>query len=176
MDYATAPGTEVRAAADGEVVFAGQVGGTLHVVVLHGDGIRTSATRSWRRPACNGATLCTKGRCSAPRAPSRFTSGRGPATPTSTPRCSSPPGRRGCAWCPTASDGLRASPVNAPASSTRWSVSAARWSMPPARVPTLSSGRRARPETPERGSQGPRSTPSATRRWQGSTSSAPWST
>src|SRR5436305_482807 len=42
LDYATAPGTEVKAAADGEVVFAGQVGGTLHVVVLHGDGIRTS--------------------------------------------------------------------------------------------------------------------------------------
>src|SRR4051794_6589973 len=42
IDYATAPGTEVRASADGEVVFAGQVGGTLHVVVLHGDGIRTS--------------------------------------------------------------------------------------------------------------------------------------
>src|SRR5438270_3023377 len=42
LDYATAPGTEVSAAADGEVVFAGQVGGTLHVVVLHPDGIRTS--------------------------------------------------------------------------------------------------------------------------------------
>src|SRR5207248_10765715 len=42
IDYATAPGTEVTAAADGEVVFAGQVGGTLHVVVLHGDGLRTS--------------------------------------------------------------------------------------------------------------------------------------
>src|SRR5437588_3646311 len=42
IDYATAPGTEVRASADGEVVFAGQVGGTLHVVVLHADGIRTS--------------------------------------------------------------------------------------------------------------------------------------
>jgi hypothetical protein len=42
LDYATAPGTEVKAAGDGEVVFAGQVGGTLHVVVLHGDGIRTS--------------------------------------------------------------------------------------------------------------------------------------
>jgi len=42
LDYATAPGTEVKAAADGEVVFACQVGGTLHVVVLHGDGIRTS--------------------------------------------------------------------------------------------------------------------------------------
>src|SRR3989440_3793718 len=42
IDYATAPGTEVKVSADGEVVFAGQVGGTLHVVVLHGDGIRTS--------------------------------------------------------------------------------------------------------------------------------------
>src|SRR3954451_21578241 len=42
IDYATAPGADVKAAADGEVVFAGQVGGTLHVVVLHGDGIRTS--------------------------------------------------------------------------------------------------------------------------------------
>jgi len=43
IDYATAPNTEVKAAANGEVVFAGQVGGTLHVVVLNGDGIRTSA-------------------------------------------------------------------------------------------------------------------------------------
>src|SRR5947209_9780752 len=42
LDYATTPGAEVKAAADGEVVFAGQVGGTLHVVVLHGDGLRTS--------------------------------------------------------------------------------------------------------------------------------------
>jgi hypothetical protein len=42
LDYATAPGTEVKAAGDGEVVFAGQVGGGLHVVVLHPDGIRSS--------------------------------------------------------------------------------------------------------------------------------------
>lgn len=42
VDYATAPGTPVRAAAGGEVVFAGPVGGTLHVVVLHADGVRTS--------------------------------------------------------------------------------------------------------------------------------------
>jgi len=32
----------VRAAADGEVTFAGQVGGSHHVVVLHADGLRTS--------------------------------------------------------------------------------------------------------------------------------------
>ena len=42
VDYGTAPGTPVRAAADGEVVFAGAVGGSLHVVVLHPDGVRTT--------------------------------------------------------------------------------------------------------------------------------------
>ena len=42
IDYATVPGTEVRAAAPGEVLFAGPVGGRLHVVVLHADGVRTS--------------------------------------------------------------------------------------------------------------------------------------
>lgn len=42
IDYATEPGTPVRAAAAGTVAFAGQVGGRLHVVVLHPDGIRTT--------------------------------------------------------------------------------------------------------------------------------------
>ncbi|HEX3621274.1 MAG TPA: peptidoglycan DD-metalloendopeptidase family protein [Acidimicrobiales bacterium] len=42
LEYATSPGTPVAASAAGEVVFAGQVGGALHVVVLHDDGIRTS--------------------------------------------------------------------------------------------------------------------------------------
>jgi murein DD-endopeptidase MepM/ murein hydrolase activator NlpD len=42
VDYATEPGEPVRAAADGEVTFAGRVGLGLHVVVLHPDGIRTS--------------------------------------------------------------------------------------------------------------------------------------
>lgn len=42
IDYATAPGEEVRAAAAGEVVFAGRVGSSQHVVVLHPDGLRTS--------------------------------------------------------------------------------------------------------------------------------------
>ncbi|MDQ3574948.1 MAG: M23 family metallopeptidase [Actinomycetota bacterium] len=42
IDYATLPGTVVRASADGEVVFAAAVGGRLHVVVRHGDGLRTS--------------------------------------------------------------------------------------------------------------------------------------
>ncbi len=42
IDYGTAPGTPVTAAAEGLVEFAGQVGGTLHVVVRHPDGLRTS--------------------------------------------------------------------------------------------------------------------------------------
>ncbi|MGH9182651.1 MAG: murein hydrolase activator EnvC family protein [Acidimicrobiales bacterium] len=42
LEYDTEPGQAVRAAAPGRVTFAGQVGGSLHVVVLHGDGIRTS--------------------------------------------------------------------------------------------------------------------------------------
>jgi len=42
VDYDTVEGDEVRAAAPGEVTFAGRVGLGLHVVVLHPDGIRTS--------------------------------------------------------------------------------------------------------------------------------------
>jgi hypothetical protein len=42
IDYATVPQEEVRAAGDGEVTFAGPVGGSLHVTVLHPDGLRTS--------------------------------------------------------------------------------------------------------------------------------------
>ncbi len=42
IDYETPPGAEVRAAGPGEVTFAGQVGGRLHAVLLHPDGLRTS--------------------------------------------------------------------------------------------------------------------------------------
>jgi hypothetical protein len=42
VDYDTAPGEDVRAAAGGDVVFAGRVGRSAHVVVLHPDGLRTS--------------------------------------------------------------------------------------------------------------------------------------
>lgn len=42
VDYGAEPGGVVAASADGEVVFAGQVGGQQHVVVLHADGVRTS--------------------------------------------------------------------------------------------------------------------------------------
>lgn len=42
VDYATDSGTPVLAAAPGQVVFAGRVGGGLHVVILHADGVRSS--------------------------------------------------------------------------------------------------------------------------------------
>jgi hypothetical protein len=42
IDYETATGTPIRAAADGVVDFAGPVGTGLHVVVAHPDGLRTS--------------------------------------------------------------------------------------------------------------------------------------
>ncbi len=41
-DLAAAPGTPVRAAGAGRVVFAGNVAGARHVVVLHAGGLRTS--------------------------------------------------------------------------------------------------------------------------------------
>jgi pimeloyl-ACP methyl ester carboxylesterase len=42
IDYGTVPRAPVHAAEEGLVEFAGQVGGTLHVVVRHPDGLRTS--------------------------------------------------------------------------------------------------------------------------------------
>ena len=42
LEYATVPGTAVRAAADGVVSFAGRVAADLHVTIAHPDGIRTS--------------------------------------------------------------------------------------------------------------------------------------
>ena len=42
LEYATSPGEPVRAAGPGHVIFAGQVGGVMNVVVLHADGLRTS--------------------------------------------------------------------------------------------------------------------------------------
>jgi hypothetical protein len=42
VDYGTAPGTVVRASASGVVLFAGPVGGRLHVTIGHADGRRTS--------------------------------------------------------------------------------------------------------------------------------------
>jgi murein DD-endopeptidase MepM/ murein hydrolase activator NlpD len=41
VDYAVSPGTAVRAAGSGRVVFAGPVAGGLHVVVAHPGGLRT---------------------------------------------------------------------------------------------------------------------------------------
>src|SRR5688572_20305038 len=42
IEYATEAGSEVRASADGVVVFAGSVAGSRHVTVRHPDGVRTS--------------------------------------------------------------------------------------------------------------------------------------
>jgi triacylglycerol esterase/lipase EstA (alpha/beta hydrolase family) len=42
IEYDTTPGAAVTASADGRVVFAGPVAGSLHVTVLHADGVRTS--------------------------------------------------------------------------------------------------------------------------------------
>lgn len=41
-DLSAPPGTPVRAAGDGTVVFVGRIAGSLHVTVLHGGGLRTS--------------------------------------------------------------------------------------------------------------------------------------
>ena len=42
IDYRAEAGQPVLAAADGEVVFVGPIAGSVHVVLLHADGIRTS--------------------------------------------------------------------------------------------------------------------------------------
>jgi len=42
IDFGTTDGAIVRAAADGRVVFAGEVGGALHVTVEHADRLRTT--------------------------------------------------------------------------------------------------------------------------------------
>ncbi|MGH7359020.1 MAG: peptidoglycan DD-metalloendopeptidase family protein, partial [Candidatus Rokuibacteriota bacterium] len=44
VDFAAAPGTRVGAANAGVVTFAGSVAGSLHVVVLHDGGLRTSSS------------------------------------------------------------------------------------------------------------------------------------
>jgi len=42
IDYATTPGTEVHAAAAGQVTYAGRIAGDGFVTVAHADGLRTS--------------------------------------------------------------------------------------------------------------------------------------
>jgi Peptidase family M23/Putative serine esterase (DUF676) len=54
VDFATAPGTAVRAANDGVVTFAGPVAGSLHVTVLHDGGLRTSYSFLARIDVRNG--------------------------------------------------------------------------------------------------------------------------
>ena len=67
VEYATAPGTPVRAAGRGTVTFAGAVAGSLHVTITHPDGVRTSysylASIVVRvgRPVAAGTVLGTSG-------------------------------------------------------------------------------------------------------------------
>ena len=42
IDFGTSPGAPIGASAEGRVIFAGAVGGRLHVTVEHPDGLRTS--------------------------------------------------------------------------------------------------------------------------------------
>jgi hypothetical protein len=44
VDFVASPGTPVRAANAGEVTFSGSVAGSLHVVIAHGRGLRTSSS------------------------------------------------------------------------------------------------------------------------------------
>lgn len=44
IDYGTSAGAQITASADGRVIFAGEVGGALHVTIEHADGLRTSSS------------------------------------------------------------------------------------------------------------------------------------
>lgn len=57
VDFAAPAGTEVRAANDGRVTFAGTVSGSLHVVVEHAGGIRTSYSFLARIEVDEGAAV-----------------------------------------------------------------------------------------------------------------------
>lgn len=57
LEYATARGAPVHAAAPGTVTFAGQVGGRRYVTVQHADGIRTTYGPLGRMTVRRGDTL-----------------------------------------------------------------------------------------------------------------------
>lgn len=57
VDYATGPADVVATAAPGVVVFAGQVGGDLHVTVAHDDGLRTTYSFLVSVAVAQGAVL-----------------------------------------------------------------------------------------------------------------------
>jgi murein DD-endopeptidase MepM/ murein hydrolase activator NlpD len=69
LDYGTPPGTQVRAAAAGRVIFSGAVAGARWLTVRHADGLRTSygplasiAVRSGRTVAAGDVLGRTGGR------------------------------------------------------------------------------------------------------------------
>ena len=88
IEYDTEPGDPVRASADGIVVFAGPVAGTLHVTLRHADGVRTSYSFLGAVDVVLGQRVAAGDASGSPA--SGCTSGLGRATPTSTlPPCSS---------------------------------------------------------------------------------------
>jgi murein DD-endopeptidase MepM/ murein hydrolase activator NlpD len=56
-EFATDPGQAVTAAADGVVVFAGQVGGVLNVVIQHSDGLLTTYSKLQSIQVISGAKV-----------------------------------------------------------------------------------------------------------------------
>ena len=57
LEYATVPGTAVRAVATGTVTFAGDVAGTRYLVIQHADGRRATYGRLDTISATNGAVV-----------------------------------------------------------------------------------------------------------------------
>lgn len=57
LEFATVPGTAVRSAGSGRVLFAGQVGGRLHVTVAHADRLRVSYSGLATMETSRGARL-----------------------------------------------------------------------------------------------------------------------
>ena len=99
IDYRTEEGSPVRASADGVVDFAGPVGGRLHVVIRHADGVRTSYSF-----LASIAVHAGSGWRAAPRwerRAGRSTSAPEEPTPTSTHSACSPGHARGCTSSPT---------------------------------------------------------------------------
>jgi hypothetical protein len=77
LEYATAPGTAVRATAAGRVVFAGPVARSVWVVVLHADGLRTSYGPLAPRPAPVGTVVGRGSRIGATVGPLHLGARRG---------------------------------------------------------------------------------------------------
>ncbi|MSO86463.1 MAG: hypothetical protein EXQ71_02955 [Acidimicrobiia bacterium] len=79
LEYATAPGAVVTAAADGVVTFAGSVAGGLHVTLRHPDGVRTTYSFLARIDVVVGQRVRQGGRVGLTRDHLHFGARRGDA-------------------------------------------------------------------------------------------------